>query len=196
MSQSVRAILVCSTGLVAGCLTGERPNLDKTDLVQPGGLAGSYEATLHAGPQQGPTMPLRIVGQDDGSYLAYLTENGKEDPPELMRILDLKPDTQVVVLENPNSPDQIAEFGILARGSNGNWQVSILDIAETSRNDTLKPIVQRHGAEVEFHHGLGNATDDRLKGTLTADELRTLYSDPDFLAATKNLMTIELAPKP
>ncbi len=60
----------------------------------------------------------------------------------------------------------------------------------------MKPIVQRHGTEIKFETGLGDATSDTMAGALTAQQLRDLYSDPDFVAATKVLLTMDLSSKP
>lgn len=35
-----------------------------------------------------------------------------------------------------------------------------------------------------------------MTGALTAQQLRDLYSDPDFVAATKVLLTMDLSSKP
>ena len=77
----------------------------------------------------------------------------------------------------------------------GAFALETLDIAEASRTDALKPIVERHGAKIKFEAGLGDATNDRLLGALTAEQLRDLYSDPEFLAATKVLGAMDLEPK-
>jgi hypothetical protein len=197
LKLKVPALALLLIGL-AGCLTGQRPNLSEAELIQVEGLAGTYQATIKsdATGQSGKTK-ARIEAQDDHSYRIFLTEDdGNESPdPMLARILSLEADTQLIVITKPSGSDDIAQFALLTAGDKGAWSLSFLDIAEDRRNKALAPIVEKHGASIAFRKGFGKATNDRLDGVLTGRQLRDLYGDPEFLAATRILATVKLIPQ-
>jgi hypothetical protein len=197
LERSCLALLLIGLACgLAGCLTGQQPNLSAGDLIAVEGFAGTYQATVKSDATgQSAKAGVRIEAQADRSYRVFLIENGQENPePMLARILPLERDAHLVVITKPGS-DDIAQFASLTAGDKGTWSLTFLDIADAHRNDTLAPIVARHGASVDFRKGFGKSTDDRLKGALTAQQLRELYNDPDFLAATRVLATIALVPE-
>ena len=126
-------------------------------------------------------------------------EGDHRDAPTLVRLLTFKPGIYLAVLTEPDFNDSAAMYALVAREGDGKWNFNVFDLKRDKRNDELQPILARHGVKKITFEDLGqnpDTTSDRMRGTLDAEQLRALFSDPDFIAATRLDSGFRLQPKP
>lgn len=185
---------------LAACLTSDPPKLAREDLVQATNLAGNYVAiSLPEGmPSQPKPADAEIVAEDGGGYLLTFIEDGHRDSPTLVRLLTFTPGTYLGVLTESES-DSSAMYALVSRETDGQWHFKVFDLKRDRRNNGLQPILARHGVGKITFEDLGqnpDSTNDHMQGHLDAKQLRALFGDPDFIAATRMDSGFRLQPKP
>lgn len=191
--------LALAVGLGA-CLTSDPPKISSTDLVQAKGLTGNFIATSlpEGAPGGPPPSDAEIVARDDGSYLLTFVEDGHRDSPTVVRLLKFETGTFLGVLTD-DKPDSAAMYALVSRDAKGLWQFKAFDLRHDRRSDDLQPILARHGAGKLTFEDLGTdpvTTNDHFAGNLDAAQLRSLFKDPEFVAALTTDTGFRLEPKP
>jgi len=188
------ASLALALGLAA-CLTSDAPNLSPADLTEPTGLVGSYFAT--AFPEDATNSPgtidatLEAIGER--VYRLTFAEGEHKDEPVLLRFMILNDGTLLGVFSDPD-PAKGAMYAMVTHASNGGWIFRTVDFQEDRRDQTLRDALTRHGADsVDF--GTGQFVHNEVKGSLTAANLRALFSDAGFVQALEMEHGFRLSPK-
>jgi hypothetical protein len=181
-SSALRAAflsLALALGLTA-CLSSEAPNLSAEDLTEPAGFGGAYFATAFPYvPSDDPgTLDALVEPIGDRTYRVTFTEGERKDAPVLLRMLKLNDGRLLGVFSDPDAAKG-ALYTIVSQASNGAWVFSNVEFKPESRGRVLRDALTRHGASgVDF-----DDAHDEIKGSLTAANLRALFSDPAFTAA-------------
>jgi hypothetical protein len=171
--------LLMSFGLSA-CLSSDAPNLSTEDLLEPAGFAGPYVASAFPDdPSDGPNaISASVEPIGERTYRLTFFEGERKDAPVLLRLLKLNDGTVLGVVTDPD-PSKGALYTIATHAANGSWVFRNVDFKLDRRDRKLSDALTRHGATaVSFGNG-GNAH-NQIKGSLTAANLRALFSDPDF----------------
>jgi hypothetical protein len=195
-SSALRAAflsLISALGLTA-CLSGDAPNLSVEDLTEPVGFGGAYSASAVpedlANGQNAVRANVEAIGER--TYRLTFTEGQRKDAPVLLRMLALNDGTLLGVVTDPD-PAKGALFAIVTRASNGAWVFRNIDFKADRRGRILRDALMRHGAaSVDF--GTGDFELNRIKGNLTAANLRALFSDSDFARALEMDRGFRLSP--
>jgi hypothetical protein len=125
----------------------------------------------------------------DRTYRMTLTEGEHKDAPVLLRLLTLNDGRLLGVFSDPD-PAKGALYTIASRASNGGWVFRNVEFNPARRDRVLRDALTRHGAAaVDF-----DDAHDEIKGSLTAANLRALFSDPDFTAALTTERGFRLSP--
>jgi len=176
------------------CLTSDAPNLSTEDLTAPAGFGGAYLATAFPkDPAGGPGMiNADVEALAERTYRLTFSEGEHKDEPVLLRFLKLNDGNLLGVVTDPD-PAKGALYAIVTHASNGGWVFRIVDFQPEHRNGTLRDALTRHGADaVDF--GTDDLVQNRIKGSLTAANLRALFSDPDFTRALEMEHGFRLSP--
>ena len=173
--------LAVAFGLTA-CLTSDAPNLSAEDLTEPAGFGGAYFATAfpYDPSDDEGTIDALVEPIGERTYRVTFTEGERKDEPVLLRMLKLNDGRLLGVFSDPD-PAKGALYTIVSQASNGGWVFRNVEFKPESRGPVLRDALTRHGAStVAF-----DDTHDEIKGSLTAANLRALFSDPDFAGALK-----------
>jgi hypothetical protein len=195
-SSALRAAflsLALALGL-AGCLTSDAPSLSTEDLTAPAGFGGAYLATAFPkDPAGGPGMiNADVEALGERTYRLTFSEGEHKDEPVLLRFLTLNDGNLLAVFTDPD-PTKGALYAAVTHASNGSWVFRTVDFKPERRDRALRDALTRHGADsVDF--GNGNFVHDEIKGSLTAANLRALFSDPDFTGALEMEQGFRLSP--
>jgi len=179
---------------IAGCLSSDIPKLDPEDLTSPAGFAGSYLATKF--PEDTGNDPNTIdavvdAAADRGYRLTFI-EGDHKDAPAIVRFLSLNSGNLLAVMSDPDK--SAAVYAIATHASNGAWVFRLVSFAPDARSRTLRDALARHGATaVKFDDS--DMHNDEIKGSLSAANLRALFSDPDFVNALTMNQGFRLSPK-
>jgi hypothetical protein len=171
--------LAVAFGLTA-CLTSDAPNLSAEDLTEPAGFGGAYFATAfpYDPSDDEGTIDALVESIGERTYRVTFTEGERKDEPVLLRMLKLNDGRLLGVFSDPD-PAKGALYTIVSQASNGGWVFRNVEFKPESRGPVLRDALTRHGAStVAF-----DDTHDEIKGSLTAANLRALFSDPDFAGA-------------
>jgi hypothetical protein len=195
-SSALRAGLLSLTlafGLAA-CLSSDAPDLATEDLAEPAGFAGAYYATDF--PEEKSTTAAidgTMEALGDRTFRLTFSEGEHKDAPILVRLLRLNDGTLLGIGTDPD-PTKAAVYAIVTHASDGGWVFRSVDFRSGSRDGTLRDALMRHGAKgVTF--GTGDIELNEIKGSLTAANLRALFSDPDFTRALETSKGFRLSPK-
>jgi hypothetical protein len=193
-SSALRAVLLSlalAVGLTA-CLSSDAPNLSAEDLTEPAGLGGTYFATAfpyNASDDPG-TIDAAVEAIGERTYRVTFTEGERKDAPVLLRVLKLNDGRLLGVFTDPD-PAKGALYTIVSQASNGGWVFRNVEFNPERRDRSLREALTRHGASsVDF-----DDAHDEIKGSLTAANLRALFSDPDFAGALHMERGFRLSPK-
>jgi len=184
-TSALRAVLlglVMALGLTA-CLSSDAPNLSAEDLLEPAGFAGAYVASAFpADPSDGPNaISAHVEPLGERTYRLTFFEGERKDAPVLLRLLKLNDGTLLGVVTD-SDPSKGALYAIVTHASNGSWVFRNVDFKRDRRDRKLSDALTRHGARaVSF--GADHNAQNQIKGSLTAANLRALFSDPDFSSA-------------
>jgi hypothetical protein len=181
-SSALRAVFLCLMLVFgpAACLSSDAPSLSAEDLTEPAGFGGAYFGTAFPyDPSDDPgTIDAMVEPIGDRSYRLTFTEGERKDAPVLLRMLKLNDGRLLGVFTDPD-PAKGALYTIVSQASNGAWVFSNVEFKPDMRNSVLRNALTRHGASaVDF-----DDAHDEIKGSLTAANLRALFSDPDFASA-------------
>jgi hypothetical protein len=183
--------LALALGLTA-CLSSDAPDLSTEDLTEPAGLGGAYFATAFPhdpSDDQPGTLDAQAEAIGDRTYRLIFTEGEREDAPVLLRMLKLNDGRLLGVFSDPD-PAKGALYTIVSRASNGGWVFRNIEFKPDRRDKVLRDALTRHGASaVAF-----SDAHDEIKGSLTAANLRALFSDPDFTGALAMERGFRLSP--
>jgi hypothetical protein len=186
-------LLGLSFGLGA-CLSSDAPKLATEDLTEPAGFAGVYYATDF--PEEKSTTAaidgnMEAVG--GRTFRLTFAEGDHKDEPILVRLLRLNDGSLLGIGTDPD-PTKSAVYAMVTHASDGSWVFRSVDFRSDSRGGSLRDALKRHGATgVTF--GDGNVELNEIKGSLTAANLRALFSDPDFTRALETSRGFRLSPK-
>ncbi len=194
--SALRAALL-SLALTAGltaCLSSDVPKLSAEDLTEPAGLGGAYVAS--AFPEERPDEPNALSATvepiGERTYRLTFAEGGRKDAPVLLRLLRLNDGRLLGVVSDPD-PAKGALYTMVTQAANGSWVFRNVEFKPEQRDARLRDALKRHGAaEVSF--GSGDLVHDQIKGSLTAANLRALFSDPDFAGALQVERGFRLSP--
>ena len=192
-SSALRAVFLCLV-LVFGptaCLSSDAPNLSQEDLTEPVGLGGAYFATAFPyDPSDDPgTLGAMVEPIGERTYRLTFAEGERKDAPVLLRVLKLNDGRLLGVFSDPD-PTKGALYTIVSQASNGGWVFRNVEFKPESRNGVLRDALTRHGASaVAFADA-----HDEIKGSLSAANLRALFSDPDFTGALTMERGFRLSP--
>jgi hypothetical protein len=181
-SSTLRAAvlgLAVAFGLTA-CLTSDAPKLSAEDLTEPAGFGGAYFATAfpYDPSDDEGTIDALVEPIGERTYRVTFTEGERKDAPVLLRMLKLNDGRLLGVFSDPD-PAKGAIYTIVSQASNGGWVFRNVEFKPESRGRVLRDALTRHGAStVAF-----DDAHDEIKGSLTAANLRALFSDPDFAEA-------------
>ncbi len=195
-SSALRAALLSlalALGLAA-CLSSDAPNLSTEDLTAPAGLGGAYLATAFPkDPTGGPGMinaQVDVLGAR--TYRLTFSEGAHKDEPVLLRFLVLNGGNLLGVFTDPD-PAKGALYAIVTPAANGSWVFRTVDFVPERRDRRLRDALTRHGANT-VDYGTGSFVHNEIKGSLTAANLRALFSDPDFTGALEMEQGFRLSP--
>jgi|AraplaMF_Col_mMF_1032025.scaffolds.fasta_scaffold00012_217 hypothetical protein len=192
-SSALRAVffvLVLLFGPTA-CLSSDAPNLSTEDLAELAGFGGAYFATgfPHESSDDPGTLDALVEPISDRTYRLTFTEGERKDAPVLLRMMKLNDGRLLGVFTDPD-PAKGALYTIVSQASNGGWVFRNVEFNPERRDRVLHDALTRHGASaVDF----GDAHDE-IKGSLTAANLRALFSDPDFAGALTMERGFRLSP--
>lgn len=179
---------------VAACLSSDPPKLDAADLATPDGFAGSYFANPDS-PTDNRSATATIVPADGNSYVLTIAENGAQpDAPVKLRLVRLNSGDLLAVVSDPDKVDDVI-YSTVTHAANGSWEFRSIDFATASRDHRLTDTLRRHGATAVSYDS-SDIKADRIAGTLSAANLRALFSDPDFVNAVQTQPGFRLTPKP
>jgi hypothetical protein len=165
---------------VSACLSSDAPTLATEDLTEPAGFAGAYFGTAFPDDPSDDTGTIDALVEPigDRTYRLTFTEGERKDAPVLLRMLNLNDGRLLGVFTDPD-PAKGALYTIVSQASNGSWVFRNIEFKPESRGRALRDALTRHGASaVAF-----DDAHDEIKGSLTAANLRALFSDPDFAGA-------------
>ena len=197
MKSSVWRAGILLIGLAFGvgaCLSSDAPTLATEDLTEPAAFAGAYYATDF--PEEKSTTgaidaTMEAIG--DRTFRLTFSEGEHKDAPILVRLLTLNDGTLLGVGTDPD-PTKAAVYAVVTHASNGSWVFRSLDFKSDGRDGKLRDALMRHGAKaVTF--GTDDIESNEIKGSLTAANLRALFSDPDFTRALDTSRGFRLSPK-
>jgi hypothetical protein len=179
---------------IAGCLSSDTPKLDPQDLASPAGIAGSYFATKF--PEDTGNDPNTIgaivEAAADRSYSLTFVEGDHKDAPVIVRFLTLNSGNLLAVMSDPDKG--AAVYAVVTVAANGAWVFRLINLAPDKRTRNLREALARHGATaVKFDDS--DMHNDEVKGSLSAANLRALFSDPDFVNALTMDQGFRLSPK-
>jgi hypothetical protein len=179
---------------LAACLSSDAPSLSAGDLTEPAGFGGTYFAS--AVPEDLATGEKAIAAKVEAigarTYRLTFADGERKDAPVLLRMLALNDGTLLGIVTDPD-PAIGALYTIVTRASNGAWVFRNVDFKPDRRDRALRDALIRHGAaDVDF--GAGDLVNNRIKGNLTAANLRALFSDPDFARALEIDRGFRLSP--
>jgi hypothetical protein len=186
--------LAAAFGLSA-CLSSDAPDLSAEDLTTPAGFGGSYIASAFPEDRvEGPNaLDATVEPLGDRLYRLTFAEGERKDAPVLLRFVTLNDGKLLGVVTDPD-PAKGALYTIVTHAANGSWVFRNVDFNKDRRDRTLRDALARHGARaVTF--GSGDLPHDQIKGSLTAANLRALFSDPDFAGALDLQKGFRLSPK-
>jgi hypothetical protein len=192
-SSALRAAFLCLV-LVFGptaCLSSDAPNLSTEDLAEPAGFGGAYFATgfPHESSDEPGTLDALVEPIGDRTFRMTFDEGDRKDAPVLLRMLKLNDGRLLGVFTDPD-PSKGALYTIVSQASNGGWVFRNVEFKPDSRDRVLRDALTRHGASaVDF-----DDAHDEIKGSLTAANLRALFSDPDFASALSMERGFRLSP--
>ncbi len=194
-SSALRAVIL-SLVLVFGptaCLSSDAPNLAAEDLIEPTDFAGAYFASAFPydpSDNETGTLDAQVEAIGERSYRITFVEGERKDAPVLLRMLKLNDGRLLGVFTDPD-PAKGALYTIVSQASNGGWVFRNVEFNPERRDRTLRDALTRHGASaVDF-----DDAHDEIKGSLTAANLRALFSDPDFAGALTMEHGFRLSPK-
>jgi hypothetical protein len=194
--RRVRGFLASLFALgLASCLSSDPPALSPADLATPHGFAGDYFATRFPEDTTGDlnTVDAKVEAAGDRGYLLTFFEGEHKDAPVRIRLLDLAPDLLLAVISDPK-PDSDAIYAVVTAASNGAWVFRAVDLRPDVGRREIRWVLQRHGAtSVAFDSSDPGRT--QIAGTLSAADLRMLFTDPDFLASIETDNGFRLSPK-
>lgn len=195
-SSALRAGLLSLTLVfgLAACLSSDAPDLATEDLSEPAGFAGAYYATDFP-EEKSTTAAIDGTMEAIGARTFRLTfsEGEHKDAPILVRLLRLNDGTLLGIGTDPD-PTKAAVYAMVTRASDGGWVFRSVDFRSGSRDGRLRDALMRHGARgVTF--GTGDIEINEIQGSLTAANLRALFSDPDFTQALETSKGFRLSPK-
>jgi hypothetical protein len=165
---------------VSACLSSDAPTLATEDLTEPAGFDGAYFGAAFPDDPSDDTGTIGALVEPigDRTYRLTFTEGERKDAPVLLRMLKLNDGRLLGVFTDPD-PAKGALYTIVSQASNGSWVFRNIEFKPESRGRTLRDALTRHGASaVAF-----DDAHDEIKGSLTAANLRALFSDPDFAGA-------------
>jgi hypothetical protein len=181
-SSALRAVflsLAVAFG-VSACLSSDAPTLTTEDLTEPAGFDGAYFGAAFPDDASDDTGTIGALVEPigDRTYRLTFTEGERKDAPVLLRMLKLNDGRLLGVFTDPD-PAKGALYTIVSQASNGSWVFRNIEFKPESRGRALRDALTRHGASaVAF-----DDAHDEIKGSLTAANLRALFSDPDFAGA-------------
>jgi hypothetical protein len=184
--------LALALGL-ASCLSSDAPTLAPADLTEPANFAGAYYATNFPEEKSNEAAidgAVEAIG--DRTFRLTLTEGDHKDEPILIRLLTLNDGKLLGVLSDPD-PAKGAMYAIVTQASNGGWVFGVLDVPGVPGR-SLRDALMRHGAQ-DVTYSSGNYEETHIKGSLSAANLRALFSDPDFAGALATTGGFRLSPK-
>jgi hypothetical protein len=184
--------LVLAVGLTA-CLSSDAPNLSAGDLTAPAALGGAYIATAFPAEQDEHNAMMADVEAIGGrTFRLTFADGERKDAPVLLRLLRLNDGKLLGVVSDPD-PAKGAIYTVVTRASNGGWVFRNVEFKPENRDRRLRDALTRHGAAgVDF--GTGDPAHDQIKGSLSAANLRALFSDPDFAGALQTERGFRLSP--
>lgn len=179
---------------LAACLNSDAPNLATEDLTEAAGFAGRYYATEF--PEEKSTTAaidgnMEAIG--NRTYRLTFSEGEHKDAPILVRLLTLNDGTLLGIGTDPD-PTKAAVYAMVTRASDGGWVFRSVDFESEGRDGALRDALKRHGAK-DVTFGGGDIEMNEIKGSLTAANLRALFSDPDFTRALETSRGFRLSPK-
>lgn len=175
------------------CLTSDAPNLTAQDLTEPDGFAGAYYGTAFPEKIQDDVVDATVEAIGDRVFRLNLMEGEHKDAPVLLRLLTLNDGTLLAVFTDPD-PAKGAMYATVTRASNGGWVFRGVNFDPAKRDRRLREALLRHGAQsVDFDDS--DLQHDEIKGSLTAANLRALFSDADFTGALEDASGFRLSPK-
>jgi hypothetical protein len=136
----------------------------------------------------------RLDAETDGAYqLTYATNS-----PVRLALIGLTPNTYIALGSTTLDGDQTETvYATLERSSPDHWALRLLDIRKPGDAAAMLPVVERHGAKPSSQY---IPTEDFqqffIAGRLTADQLRGLFTDPEFVALTRTELEVRLDRKP
>jgi hypothetical protein len=185
------AILIVGLAFgLASCLSSDAPNLSAADLTEPAGFGGTYFATdfpEEKSDQAAADATVEAIGER--SFRLTFAEGERKDAPVILRLLKLNDGRLLGVFSDPD-PAKGALYTIASQASNGGWVFRNVEFKPERRDQVLRDALTRHGASaVAF-----DDAHDEIKGSLTAANLRALFSDPDFTGAIETENGFRLSP--
>jgi hypothetical protein len=190
-----RALLLLG-GLAFGasaCLTSDAPNLATEDLTVPADFVGTYFATAFPEKVDEGTIDATLEAIGDRTFRLSLSEGEHKDAPVVVRLLTLNDGTLLGVFTDPD-PSKGAMYAKISHVSNGGWVFRGVNFDPAKRNRALREALMRHGTRaVAFDSS--DLQHDEIQGSLTAANLRALFSDPDFSRALEDAPGFRLSPK-
>jgi hypothetical protein len=188
-------VLLIGLALSLGaCLSSDAPTLATEDLTEPAGFAGAYYASDF--PEEKSTTAaidatMEAIG--DRTYRLTFSEGEHKDAPILVRLLTLNDGALLGVGTDPD-PTKSAVYALVTHAADGSWVFRSIDLRSDGRDTALRDALMRHGAKgVTF--GTGDIETNEIQGSLTAANLRALFSDPDFTRALETSRGFRLSPK-
>jgi len=184
---------------LAGCLTSDEPKLQPGDLAKLEGFGGLYSVAAFPGSDPHATGEARVDARDGEYFMSIKNSDGDNlEKPVLLRILRLAADRYLAVGSDSGSTDSMILYAFVTPRPNGAWRFNMIELQAARRNDALKSVTFRHGATLSFSQV--NTTPptalDQLSGHLDGDQLRALFTDPDFVKAIDDHRGFDLSPKP
>lgn len=195
-STASRARILFSLALVFGlasCFSSDAPKLAAEDLTEPVKFAGTYYATDFPEEKSDKAAIDGLVEAiGDRTFRLTFIEGDHKDEPVLVRLLKLNDGNLLAVFTDPD-PSKGAMYSTVTYAANGSWVFRMVDLTGNPSR-TLRDALTRHGAQgVEYTND--NHEETHIKGTLTAANLRALFSDPDFTQAIVSTSGFRLSPK-
>ena len=142
-------------------------------------------------------MTLATVAPiEGGGYLLTIVENGLEgapDAPVKLRLVTLNSGLLLAVVSDPDKVDDVV-YATVTKAADGSWMFRSIDFKTDGRDRILTEAIRRHGATA-VSYDASDIKADRIQGTLSAANLRALFSDPDFVNAVETKDGFRLTPK-